>query len=172
MKFNLELRNHRNPSRFSQRGLRAFDLIASCSRLENVFWPLVATCTCATCKAEGWTKKTSVEAAGRSSGHCHTSNLSQKITHIPIWSPQKLWEKTFEFFCFSIRFENSIHMTQSRLMSWYESCRWVKVKVVKWCRKKWNEHNLMYICHQQCEIMHKFQRNSSNGQFDCFHYVR
>ena len=59
-------------------------------------------------------------------------------------------------------------MTQSRLMSWYESCRWAKVKVVKWCRKKRNEHNLMYICHQQCEIMHKFQRNSSNGQFLLF----
>ena len=62
--------------------------------------------------------------------------------------------------------------TQSRLMSWYESCRWVKVKVIKWCQKKWNEHNLMYICHKQCEIMHKFQRNSSNGPFHCFHYVR
>ena len=62
--------------------------------------------------------------------------------------------------------------TQSRLMSWYESCKWVKVKVVKWCQKKWNEHNLMYICHKQCEIMHNIQRNSSNGQFHCFHYVR
>ena len=63
-------------------------------------------------------------------------------------------------------------LTQSRLMSWYESCKWVKVKVVKWCQKKWNEHNLMYICHKQCEIMHNIQRNSSNGQFHCFHYVR
>ena len=28
----------------------------------------------------------------------------------------------------------------------------VKIKVVKWCRKKWNEHYLMYIYHKQCEI--------------------
>ena len=48
-------------------------------------------------------------------------------------------------------------MTQFRLMSWYESFRWVKVKVLKWCWKKWNKHNLMYICHKQCEIMHKIQ---------------
>ena len=41
----------------------------------------------------------------------------------------------------------------------------MKVKVVKRCRKKWNEHNLMYICHKQCEIMHNIQRNRSNGQF-------
>ena len=47
-----------------------------------------------------------------------------------------------------------------------------RVKVIKWCWKKWNEHNLMYICHKQCEIMHKIQRKSSNGQFCCFHYVR
>ena len=61
--------------------------------------------------------------------------------------------------------------TQSRLMSWYEYWKWVKVKVVKWCQKKWNEHNLMYICHKQCEIMQKIRRISSNGQFHCFHYV-
>ena len=38
--------------------------------------------------------------------------------------------------------------------------------------EKWNEHNLMYIYHKQCEIMQKIQRISSNGQFHCFHYVR
>ena len=31
----------------------------------------------------------------------------------------------------------------------------MKVKVVKWCRKKWNEHNMMYIYHKQCEIKQK-----------------
>ena len=44
----------------------------------------------------------------------------------------------------------------------------VKVKVVKWCRKKWNEHNLMYIYHKQCEIKQKIQWNSSNGQLHWF----
>ena len=44
----------------------------------------------------------------------------------------------------------------------------MKVKVVKWCRKKWNEHNLMYIYHKQCEIKQKIQWNSSNGQLQPF----
>ena len=34
--------------------------------------------------------------------------------------------------------------------------------------KKWYEHNLMYIYHKQCEIMQKFQWNSSNGQLHWF----
>ena len=42
--------------------------------------------------------------------------------------------------------------TQSQLVWSFESQSWVKVRVVKWCRKKWNEHNLMYIYHKQCEI--------------------
>ena len=44
----------------------------------------------------------------------------------------------------------------------------MKVKVVKWCRKKWNEHNLMYIYHKQCETKQKNQWNSSNGQLHWF----
>ena len=44
----------------------------------------------------------------------------------------------------------------------------MKMKVVIWCRKKWNEHNLMYIYHKQCEIKQKIQWNSSNGQLHWF----
>ena len=44
----------------------------------------------------------------------------------------------------------------------------VKVKVVKWCRKKWFDHNLMYIYHKQCEILQKNHRSSSNIQFQWF----
>jgi len=44
----------------------------------------------------------------------------------------------------------------------------MKVKVVKWCRKKWNEHNMMYIYHKQCEIKQKNHWNSSNGQIHWF----
>ena len=44
----------------------------------------------------------------------------------------------------------------------------MKVEVVKWCRKKWNEHNLMYIYHKQYEIKQKIQWNSSNGQLHLF----
>ena len=44
----------------------------------------------------------------------------------------------------------------------------MKVKVVKWCRKKWNKPNLMHIYHKQSEIMQKIQWNSSNGQLHWF----
>ena len=37
----------------------------------------------------------------------------------------------------------------------FESQSRMKVKVVKWCRKKWFDHNLMYIYHKQCEILQK-----------------
>ena len=46
-------------------------------------------------------------------------------------------------------------MTQSQLVWSFESQSRVKVKVVKWCRKKWFDHNLMYIYHKQCEILQK-----------------
>ena len=50
-----------------------------------------------------------------------------------------------------------IHLptTRSQLVWSFESQSRVKVKVVKWCRKKWNDHNLMYIYHKQCEILQK-----------------
>ena len=49
------------------------------------------------------------------------------------------------------------NMTASQYNPWFEFQSWMKVKVVKWCRKKkkWNEHNLMHIYHKQCEIMQK-----------------
>ena len=58
--------------------------------------------------------------------------------------------------------------TQSQLVWSFESQSRVKVKVVKWCRKKWFDHNLMYIYHKQCEILQKNHRNSSNIQFQWF----
>ena len=36
--------------------------------------------------------------------------------------------------------------TQSQLVWSFESQSWVKVRVVKWCRKKWNEHGWMDGC--------------------------
>ena len=62
------------------------------------------------------------------------------------------------------------NMTASQYNPWFEFQSWMKVKVVKWCRKKkkWNEHNLMHIYHKQCEIMQKNQWNSSNGKLYWF----
>ena len=62
--------------------------------------------------------------------------------------------------------------TKNRIILTKQSGRPLKLKVVIRCRKKWNEPNLMYIYHLQCEKMQKIQWNSSNGQFHCFHYVR
>ena len=58
--------------------------------------------------------------------------------------------------------------TQSQLVWSFKSQSWVKVKVVKLCWKKWNEYNLMYIYHKQCEILQKIHWNSSNVQFQWF----
>ena len=56
------------------------------------------------------------------------------------------------------------YMTQSQLVWSFESQSRVKVKVVKLCRKKWFDHNMMYIYHKQYEILQKIIWNSSNGQ--------
>ena len=44
--------------------------------------------------------------------------------------------------------DNDADMSQSQLVWSFESQSRVKVKVVKWCRKKWFDHNLMYIYHK------------------------
>ena len=48
------------------------------------------------------------------------------------------------------------------------SGRTQKWKVAKRCWKQFNEHNLMYIYHIQCENMQKIQWKSSNGQIQRF----
>ena len=47
------------------------------------------------------------------------------------------------------------HMTNCELAWTKQSRSWMKVKVVKWCQKKWNGPILMYIYHIQCEIIQK-----------------
>ena len=65
-----------------------------------------------------------------------------------------------------------IHMTAFQYNHSFGFQKPMKVKVVKWGWKKWNEHDLMHIYHKQCEIIQKIEWNSSNGQIHCFHYVR
>ena len=48
-----------------------------------------------------------------------------------------------------------LHKTQSQLVWSFESQSRVKVKVAKLCRKKWFDHNMMYIYHKQYEILQK-----------------
>ena len=44
----------------------------------------------------------------------------------------------------------------------------MRVKVVKWCRKKWNEHNLMYVYHKECEIKQKNNETAQTANFTDF----
>ena len=74
--------------------------------------------------------------------------------------------------CLFCKWNDEMHKTKNRIILTKQSGRPLKLKVVIRCRKKWNEPNLMYIYHLQCEKMQKIQWNSSNGQFHCFHYVR
>ena len=64
------------------------------------------------------------------------------------------------------------HMTAFQYNHSFGFQKPMKLKVVKWGWKNWNEHDLMHIFHKQCEIIQKIEWNSSNGQIHCFHYVR
>ena len=46
--------------------------------------------------------------------------------------------------------------TQSQLMSWYQSRKLAKMKVVKWGFKKLNGHILMHIYHKKLKSYKKF----------------
>jgi len=63
-------------------------------------------------------------------------------------------------------------MTHCELVWWEQSRNWTKVKVVKWCQKRWNWPILMYIYHIQCEILQKIQWKGSNSQLQCFYNGR
>ena len=47
----------------------------------------------------------------------------------------------------------------------------MKMKVVKWCQKNWNEHNLMY--HKKCEIMEreKIGETAQTTKFADFSFI-
>ena len=85
-----------------------------------------------------------------------------------IWL-EKITRIRIRILVFGLNYSNK---TKNRIILTKQSGRPLKLKVVIRCRKKWNEPNLMYIYHLQCEKMQKIQWNSSNGQFHCFHYVR
>ena len=67
-----------------------------------------------------------------------------------------------------VPFQVKLHMTRNQLRVAIECHKGVKVKVVKWCWKKWNGPILMHIYAKQCEIMQKNQWKGSNGQIHCF----
>ena len=64
------------------------------------------------------------------------------------------------------------HMIRSQINPSYECGIWMKVKVAKWCWKKWNGPFLMHIYDKQCEIMQKNQWKGPNFQIQCFYNER
>ena len=63
-------------------------------------------------------------------------------------------------------------MTTSQINPSYECGKWMKVKVAKWCWKKWNGPILMHIYDKQYEIMQKNQWKCPNFQTSCFYNGR
>ena len=65
--------------------------------------------------------------------------------------------------------ESIMDLTTSQINPSYECRKWMKVKMAKWCWKKWNGPILMHIYDKQCEIMQKNQWKGPNCQIQCFH---
>ena len=107
-----------------------------------------------------------------------------------LWNERVLTKNVYKLHISAAVHWAHLNMAQSRLMSQYQSGSWMKVKVVKWCFKKWNEHIPMY--HKQCRVMHKSnglgplnnlwkglriiacsrkqnKNKGSNDQFQCFY---
>ena len=84
------------------------------------------------------------------SNYCRVSQLDQGYTYIYIYT----------------------YMTRSQINPSYECGKWMKVKVAKWCWKKWNGPFLMHIYDKQCEIMQKNQWKGPNFQIQCFYNER
>ena len=80
--------------------------------------------------------------------------------------------RTFLIFQPKICKEFFSRMTRSQINHSYESGKWLKVKVAKWCWKKWNWPILMHIYDNQCEIMQKNQWKGPNFQIQCFYNER
>ena len=96
--------------------------------------------------------------------HGWCSNFHPWRSAIPERTAIFLWQAFYNIFIFinsDIIIE--IEMSQSQLVWSFESQSRVKVKVVKWCRKKWNEHNLVYVYHKQWEIKQKFNETAQNS---------
>ena len=59
-------------------------------------------------------------------------------------------------------------MTASQIKPLYQCRKQMKVKVVKWCWKKWNGPILMRIHAKQCEIMQKINKKAQTAKFTVF----
>ena len=121
------------------------------------------------CFAIWWNMKTPVKVQSAGIYMQTQSFLAQSIIHTQYTVHIKMhpyFKKLLDlFFTWYIL---NLYMTRNRLRVAFESGKGVKVKVVKWCWKKWNGPILMHISAKQCEIMQKNQWKGSNGQIHCF----
>ena len=65
-----------------------------------------------------------------------------------------------------------LFMTSFEKMSWFEYWKHAFLKVIRMSSKVLYQHCMLSRCVGIVFWMQKNQRNSSNGQFHCFHYVR
>ena len=65
-----------------------------------------------------------------------------------------------------------LDMTSFEKMSWFEYWKHAFLKVIRMSSKVLYQHCMLSRCVGIVFWMQKIQRNSSNGQFHCFHYVR
>ena len=100
--------------------------------------------------------------------HSAFSNVSSKRLHKMMQSHIGCICLTFVHCAFSNVSSKCLHKTHNQLRVAIECRKGVKVKVVKWCWKKWNGPILMHIYAKQCEIMQKNRWKRSNGQIHCF----
>ena len=83
-----------------------------------------------------------------------------------------LWITKIHVGCLHSQLGNCEYMTAFQYNHSFGFQKPMKVKVVKWGRKNWNDHDLMHIYHEQCEIIQTIEWKGSNGQIHCFHYLR
>ena len=104
--------------------------------------------------------------------NCHSSIVQQKepkIAKITLFLTMKFsFKANWDKYSLRERYTPERYTTRNQLRVAIECHKGVKVKVVKWCWKKWNGPILMHIYAKQCEIMQKNQWKGSNGQIHCF----
>ena len=78
----------------------------------------------------------------------------------------------FWFICHLVIYLYCIHTTSFEKMSWFEYWKHAFLKVIRMSSKVLYQHCMLSRYVGIVFWMQKIQRNSSNGQFHCFHYVR
>ena len=97
-----------------------------------------------------------------------TQALFRRDLHTFAWR-KNVWGQKWWFKDFASAFS---FMTSFEKMSWFEYWKHAFLKVIRVSCKVLYQHCMLLRYVEIVFWMQKIQRNSSNGQFHCFHYVR